>query len=100
MGLDKPLKNNLRFADDIGLAAEQCSQAQDLLSSVDEESTRYGQEISDTKTVWMKITREKEKRVNEQIFLRGQPLEKVESFKYLGSTISADGENTKFLRNF
>jgi hypothetical protein len=45
--------NNLRFADDIGLLAELLEQAQLLLDKVDQVSTKYGQEISETKTEWM-----------------------------------------------
>jgi hypothetical protein len=45
--------SNLRFADDIGLLAELLEQAQLLLDKVDQVSTKYGQEISETKTEWM-----------------------------------------------
>ena len=42
--------SNLRFADDISLLAELSSQAQQLLERVDKVSSKYGQEISETKT--------------------------------------------------
>jgi hypothetical protein len=83
--------NNLRFADDISLIAEQLQQAQALLESIDKEALRYGQEISDTKTEWMRVRREADER-NEQILL---PLQEVTSFKYLGGTITTNCDTVK-----
>jgi len=47
------LINNLRFADDIGLTAELLDKTQLVLDKVDQVSSIYGQEISETKTEWM-----------------------------------------------
>ena len=42
--------DNLRFADDIAPLSKTLKGAQELLKKVDCESSRYGQEISQTKT--------------------------------------------------
>jgi hypothetical protein len=73
---------------------EQLQQAQALLESVDKEALRYGQEISDTKTEWMRVRREADKR-NEQILLREKPLQEVTSFKCLGGTITTNCDTVK-----
>ena len=104
--------NNLRFADDIDLIARKLKELQDeLLNKVDEISTKYGLEISETKTEWMRmeyISKKKKEAKNkdeqeqneqndnqeiEQLLLKGLPLKKVEKFKYLGATITEDGES-------
>ena len=46
--------DNLRFADDIALITKTIERAQELLQKVDEKSTRYSLEISQSKTQWMK----------------------------------------------
>ena len=45
--------NNLHFADDIDLIARHLGDLQHLLNKVEEVSTRYGLEISETKTEWL-----------------------------------------------
>ncbi len=44
---------NLCFADDIGLLTQVLRHAQVLLDRVDKVSSKYGKEISDSKTEWM-----------------------------------------------
>jgi len=85
--------NNLRFADDIDLVAELLEEAQRLLNKVDEKSSQFGLEISETKTEWLLMSRRTDaETAHEQITLRGKPLNRVDKFKYLGSTISSDNE--------
>ena len=68
--------SNLRFADDIGLLAELLEQAQLLLDKVDQVSTKYGQEISETKTEWMLESTKDEQivrgTIEEGLLLRGK----------------------------
>ena len=102
--------SNLRFADDIWLIAEKLEQAQLLLDQIDKESTRYGQQKIAEKTEWMKTTRVIETKkaktsevVNkvtnqEQIVLTEHLLKQVKTFKYLGATISANGESIQDIR--
>ena len=92
--------NNLRFADDIDLLAETIKELQKLLNKVDEVSTKYGQEISETKTEWMCMQTNEQNNAHqqqneEQLLLNDRPLKKVEQFKYLGATITENGQCTK-----
>jgi hypothetical protein len=84
--------NNLRFADDIGLITEALTQAQELLDRTDRESRRYGQEISASKTEWLRTNKTEEGGHPQILLLRGAPLKEVVRFKYLGSNITASGE--------
>ena len=77
---------NLRFADDIdGLAGEE-EQAK-LVEYLDKASTAYNTEISVEKTKLMTNT----SCINTEIKVNGQTLEKVKSFKYVGSVITDEG---------
>ena len=72
---------NLRFADAInGLAGEEEELAK-LVERLDKASTTYGMEISTEKT---KLTTNNTSGINEEIKVKGQKLETVTSFKYLG----------------
>jgi len=87
--------NNLRFADDIGLLAETADKAQQLLTRVDEESTKFGQAIHNKKTEWMWVRptpKKNELSEHKEILLKGEPLAEVKTFKYLGATISSHGD--------
>ena len=76
---------NLRFADDIdGLAGEEEALA-NLVERLDKTSTAYGMEISTVKT---KLMTNNTSSINTEIKVNGQKLEKVTSFKYLGSVIT------------
>ena len=94
--------NNLRFADDIGLLAEQLTQAQLLLDKVDQVSTRYGQEISETKTEWMIVSTKDEQivkeRIEEGLLLREKNLQHVNCFKYLGTTLTDNCDSAKDIK--
>ncbi len=74
--------NNLRFADDFGLLTQVRRHAQVLLDRVDKVSSKYGQEISDSKTEWMLCTRS-EQTVHNRV---KEGLQHVERFKGLGTT--------------
>ena len=50
--------NNLRFAYDIDLIPRQLCDLQHLLNKVEEVSTRYGLEISETKLEWLVMRHE------------------------------------------
>ncbi len=86
--------NNLRFADDISLLTQLLRHAQVLLDRVDKVSSKYGQEISDSKTEWMLLSTKSEQTVNNRIkegllFWRKE-LQNVEIFKYVGTTLMAN----------
>ena len=82
---------NLRFADDIdGLAGEE----EELANLVESLDTAYGMEISAEKTKLMtNITRD----INMEIKVKGQKLETVTCFKYLGSVITDESSKPEIL---
>ncbi len=86
--------NNLHFADDIGLLTQVLRHAQVLLDRPDKVSSKYGQEISDSKTEWMLLSTKSKQTVNNRIkeglLLRGKELQHVERFKYIGTTLTAN----------
>ena len=83
---------NLRIADDIvGLAGEEQELA-DLVESLDKTSTSYGMEISAEKT---KLTTNNRNGIATDIRARGEKLETVSKFKYLGAVVSDEGSKQK-----
>jgi hypothetical protein len=81
----------LRFADDIALIAENQEVLRSSLNVLDEVLQRYNISINKTKTKILVCGREMR---NTIVTLKGQKLEKVDSFSYLGSTITWDGRST------
>lgn len=94
----RPL-NNLRFADDIALLANSLQRLQELLDKIDKASLDHGMEISGSKTEWMLVSlnqkEEKEKIIEQGLWLRNNKLAHTERFKYLGSYMSAFGESSQ-----
>ena len=82
------------FADDIdGLAGEEEKLA-NLVERLDKASTAYGMEISAEKT---KLMTNNTSGINAEIKVKGQKLETVTSFKYLGSLITDEGSKPELL---
>uniref|UniRef100_UPI003AF9B7B3 reverse transcriptase domain-containing protein n=1 Tax=Thiolapillus sp. TaxID=2017437 RepID=UPI003AF9B7B3 len=85
---------NLRFADVIdGLAGEE-EELANLVERLDKALTAYGMEISAEKT---KLMTNNTSGINIEIKVDGQKLEKVTSFKYLGSVITDKGSKPEIL---
>ena len=85
---------NICFADDIdGLAGEE-EELANLVERLDKSSTAYGMEISAEKT---KLMTSNTSGINTEIKVNGQKLEKVTSFKYLGSLITDEGSKPEIL---
>ena len=85
---------NLWFTDDIdGLAGNE-EELANLVNYLDETSSRYGMEISAEKTKLMTSSTKPSER---KITVRGQELETVKQFKYLGAIISEEGSKTEVL---
>ena len=78
--------NNLRYADDTALVANDPKNLQDIVDKVKEESSKAGLDMNVKKTKTMVISRHKEE-VNPVITVDGVPLEMVDIFKYLGTLI-------------
>ena len=86
--------NNLRFADDAALIADSEVKLQNLMDAVAQASESKGLKINIKKTYCMVITNRKET-PRCDIFVRGQQIQQVTAFKYLGSLITSDGRSDK-----
>ncbi|GFO43596.1 retrovirus-related pol polyprotein from type-1 retrotransposable element r2 [Plakobranchus ocellatus] len=86
--------NNLRYADDTVLIAENKEDLQKLLNIVEEESRKKGLELNSKKTEVMVISRKQESPKCD-IFINEVKLKQTEKFKYLGTIISNDGKTTE-----
>ncbi|GFR74690.1 endonuclease-reverse transcriptase [Elysia marginata] len=85
--------NNLKYADDIVLIAENTKDLQRLLDIVREESQKRGLELNSKKTEIMVVSR-KETPPNINIYIKDTKLQQRDQFKYLGALISSDGRDT------
>ena len=84
----------LRFADDIdGLAGEE-EELENLVERLDKASTAYGMEISAEKT---KLMTNNTSGINTEIKVNGQRIERVTSFRYLGSVITDECSKPEIL---
>ena len=89
------LITNFRFADDIVVNAEEEEEdAGVLIDRLDRTTTRYKMEIGPEKTKVMTNNLNGFQRV---IKIKGQRLEEVENFKYLGAIISNEGSKPEIL---
>ena len=80
--------NTIKFADDQAVIAGSARTLQILVDRINKVSHSYGMKINIKKTKVMTISKNPR-----QFALRidGEPIEQVESFKYLGQTITQDG---------
>ena len=76
---------NFRFADGIVLNAEEEEEAGVLEDRLDTTTTRYKMEIGPDKT---KVMTNNPDGFQRELKIKGQRLEEVENFKYLGATVS------------
>ena len=79
---------NFRFADDIVVNAEEGEKASVLVDRLDTTTTRYKMVIGPDKT---KVMTNNLNGFQREIKIKGQRLEEVENFKYLGAIISNEG---------
>jgi hypothetical protein len=84
--------NNLRYADDTTLLAENESDLKELIAKVKEESLKAGLQLNPKKTKIMSIGAPGTWEID------GEPIETVSEFNYLGSHISDDGRCTQEIR--
>ena len=80
----------LRFADDIDYLAGEEEKLANLVERLDKASTVYGMEKT-------KLMTNNTSGINTEIKVNGQKLEKVTSFKYLGSVITDEGSKQEIL---
>ena len=86
---------NLRFADDIDLMGGSNAELQELTDKLATKAGAYGMEISAAKSKTMVNTNSN---TTANITLKGEELENVSSFKYLGATLTQDGASTTEIR--
>ncbi|GFN79417.1 RNA-directed DNA polymerase from mobile element jockey [Plakobranchus ocellatus] len=83
--------NNLRYADDTVLIAENKEDLQKLIDIAATESKRMGLELNNKKTEVMVISRKPN--LNADLFVDGTKLKQRDSFRYLGTIITQDGKS-------
>ncbi|GFR71836.1 endonuclease-reverse transcriptase [Elysia marginata] len=84
--------NNIIYADDTVLIAENKDDLQKLLNIVEEESRKKGLELNSKKTEVMVISRKQEPPKCD-IFINDAKLKQQDKFKYLGTIITSDDRN-------
>ena len=85
--------SNLRYADDIVLLTESVTELQGLTERLDKVSRKFGLMINIDKTKVMGMDG-----VECHIRVRGEQLEQVDAFVYLGSLITEDADCTKEIK--
>ena len=88
------LITNFRFADDIVVNAEEEEEAGILVDRLDTTTTRYEMETGPDKT---KVMSSNPNGFQREVKIKGQRLEEVENFKYLGAIISYEGSKREIL---
>jgi len=84
-------KSYVTFADDFVLMAKEEKVLQDMIDKIIDTGKCYGMEMNVEKTKGMRISR---KQFPVKIMIKQKQIENVESFKYLGSTLTDDGRCT------
>jgi len=85
----------VKYADDLALMAHNEDELQIMVDSLVNTGKKYGMEINSAKSKVMMVS--KGSKVL-KIVVDGRPLEQIDSFKYLGSTITSDAGCTKEIR--
>lgn len=89
--------NNLRYADDTVLLAENEHELQTLINCVNNCSNRFGLNINKRKTKIMVIS--KNRNVQTNIMIEGKRLEQVEKYKYLGCIINEKWDHSTEIKS-
>ncbi|MES9974259.1 MAG: reverse transcriptase family protein, partial [Candidatus Thiodiazotropha sp.] len=88
--------NHLEYADDLCITSTSTQKAEKVLNTLDVKLKELGMAISYAKTKWMYVGGIPPS--NARIEIDGTSIERVESFCYLGSEISSDGDNTSAVK--
>jgi hypothetical protein len=83
--------SNLRFADDIDLMGGSNKELQDLTNRLEDRAGAYGMEVGTDKSKTMVNSTTN---TQAEIFVNGQQLEEVDSFKFLCVILTKDGHST------
>jgi hypothetical protein len=87
--------NNLRYADDTVLLAENPEELQHLVKEVSMKSREYGLEMNIKKTKTMVINKDNTQNLHINIKVDDMDLEEVQEYIYLGHNITSDGKCDK-----
>ena len=79
----------MQYADDLTLVAETANEMQHMVDELDGACTRWGMAINGTKTKVLNIGEQTDN--HQAITLKGNTLEEVDSFSYLGSEVGQTG---------
>ena len=83
------LLTDVRFADDQGMVADTERGLQEIMDRLNRAAGEYGMKINIKKTKVMRVS--KNVGGNVRITIEGKQIEQVQSYKYLGSTLTEDG---------
>ena len=90
--------NNIRYADDTVVLAENEEQLQTLMNTLAEESANMGLEINPEKTKTMIFSREHQAQYNTNIAVGGIILQNVQKYTYLGREVNSQADHSKEIR--
>ena len=85
----------IKYADDLAVMAHDESELQRMIDNLVNTGKAYGMEINSAKSMVMRIAKEN-KSLN--VAVNGHMLEQVDTFKYLGSTVTCDAGCTKEIK--
>ena len=88
---------DIRFADDQGMVASSERGLQSIMDRLEATAGNCGMKINTKKTKVMKVSGNIGGKLN--ITIGGYKIEQVESFKYLGSTITENGRCEQEIKN-
>jgi hypothetical protein len=89
--IGRQIIHTVKYADDLVLLAKEEKVLQDMIDKLIEIGRCYGMEMNVEKTKVMRLSRQP---LSVKIMIDQKQLEKVESFKYLGSILTKDGRFT------
>uniref|UniRef100_A0A8D8M2B6 Craniofacial development protein 2 n=1 Tax=Cacopsylla melanoneura TaxID=428564 RepID=A0A8D8M2B6_9HEMI len=94
--IDNDTVNNIRYADDTVMLAESKDDLQQLVNNLNMKCREYGLKMNLKKTKIMLISKTLDNNLN--LTIDGIPLEKVSSYKYLGTWLNENNDQTKEIR--
>uniref|UniRef100_A0A8D8SH15 Craniofacial development protein 2 n=1 Tax=Cacopsylla melanoneura TaxID=428564 RepID=A0A8D8SH15_9HEMI len=89
--------NNIRYADDTIVFAENLEDLQALMDNITYHSNQYGLNINVKKTKFMIIS--KNKITGSQLYINQTAIERVKQYTYLGTIINEDWQNSQEIKS-
>lgn len=88
--------NNIRYADDTVVFADNIISMQRLIDKISEASERYGLKVNINKTKFMIIS--KNTNTRGQLFIRNIPIQRVSEFTYLGTVVNEQWDHSQEIK--